>query len=331
MNVTNADVMRIPIASIVIGVRRRSSLGRLVSLQRSIAENGLIHPILVRNGNELVAGARRLEACKRLGWKQIPARRIDRMSDEALRAIEVHENQEREALNTFDTSKARLAEIRQAEADLKTKADRDQELLREPRKNSRRGRKGEGRPKKQDSKGAVAEALGTTRRSVERTEQHVALAEQYPFLQRPGWVQHSVLEAGSAIERVPEKDRPKVAALLDQEAIPPKKAIAIIEHLADMDRAERQSIFDQARSDDAFERTTALTRAAHVPPPVDPGLTLLADGRDALVRAAKTCRSQTFKPRMEALAKMATDLYAAFREDDANARRHDRTAEARAV
>jgi hypothetical protein len=168
-------------------------------------------------------------------------------------------------------------------------------------------------------------------RGVDKVEQHVALAEQYPFLQRPGWVQHSVLEAGSAIERVPEKDRPKVAALLDQEAIPPKKAIAIIEHLADMDRAERQSIFDQARSDDAFERTTALTRAAHVPPPVDPGLTLLADGRDALVRAAKTCRSQTFKPRMEALAKMATDLYSAFREDDANARRHDQTAEARAV
>lgn len=46
-------------------------------LQRSISVLGVLFPILVRkteNGFELVAGLRRLEACKNLGISKIPAR-----------------------------------------------------------------------------------------------------------------------------------------------------------------------------------------------------------------------------------------------------------------
>ena len=49
----------------------------LAELSQSIAENGLIQPIIVRKsdiiGYELIAGERRLRACKRLGMTEIPA------------------------------------------------------------------------------------------------------------------------------------------------------------------------------------------------------------------------------------------------------------------
>ena len=37
-------------------------------LAASIAENGLLHPVVLTSDNKLIAGAPRLEACKALGW-----------------------------------------------------------------------------------------------------------------------------------------------------------------------------------------------------------------------------------------------------------------------
>jgi len=119
--VSIAEVIKVPIDSIVVGERRRQKLGRVQSLANSIAARGLIHPLLLR-GNQLVAGRRRLEACRRLGWKTVTVRRVDGLTDDELRAMELEENTEREALTDFETTKARLAEIRQAEADLKREA-----------------------------------------------------------------------------------------------------------------------------------------------------------------------------------------------------------------
>jgi len=45
-------------------------------LAESIRANGLLQPIMVKptgDGYELVFGLHRLEACRRLGWKKIPA------------------------------------------------------------------------------------------------------------------------------------------------------------------------------------------------------------------------------------------------------------------
>lgn len=309
---SSATVAAVAIASIVIGVRRRTRIGRLQSLQRSIEKHGLIHPILLRNGNELVAGHRRLEACRQLGWRAIPARHVERMSDEELRAIEVDENRERDALNDFDTSKARLAEIRQAEAELKAKAATE---FRSPEKrNSRRGRNGEGRPPKAGSKRHVAEATGIAPTTQVKIEKHVAIAEQYPFLQRAGWVQHAVLEAGAVLDELPAPDRSKIAALLDQDAIPAKRAIAIIRNMATMPAVERRAVFALAASSDEFDRRTALTKAAAVPPPVDPGLTRLGNATTELRLAATSCRAAEFKPQLEQLSQQASHLLGAFEE-----------------
>jgi N6-adenosine-specific RNA methylase IME4/ParB-like chromosome segregation protein Spo0J len=61
-----------PVSEVKIGVRHRKDLGDLDGLAASIADIGLLQPIVVRPDGQLIAGERRLEACKRLGWTDIP-------------------------------------------------------------------------------------------------------------------------------------------------------------------------------------------------------------------------------------------------------------------
>ena len=67
------------IAEIEVSVRFREDLGRISDLARSIHSIGLIHPItIIRQKSSslpygLLAGRRRLEAAKLLGWVNIPA------------------------------------------------------------------------------------------------------------------------------------------------------------------------------------------------------------------------------------------------------------------
>jgi ParB/RepB/Spo0J family partition protein len=65
------------IDSIKIGDRHRREFGDIDGLARSVADVGLLHPIVTRPDGTLIAGARRLAACKQLGWSEIPATVID--------------------------------------------------------------------------------------------------------------------------------------------------------------------------------------------------------------------------------------------------------------
>ena len=64
----------VAISSIKIGKRYRRDLGDIAALAISITDIGLLHPITVDEERRLLAGARRLTACKQLGWKEIPVR-----------------------------------------------------------------------------------------------------------------------------------------------------------------------------------------------------------------------------------------------------------------
>lgn len=57
--------------------RHRKDLGDISSLAGSIADIGLLHPIVVQPDGTLIAGERRLEAVKLLGWDKIPVRVVD--------------------------------------------------------------------------------------------------------------------------------------------------------------------------------------------------------------------------------------------------------------
>jgi ParB-like nuclease domain len=59
-----------------------------VLLADSIAEAGLLHPVLVMPEGRLIAGQRRLEACHVLGWSEVPVKpgsqssRLTQLQDE---------------------------------------------------------------------------------------------------------------------------------------------------------------------------------------------------------------------------------------------------------
>lgn len=77
-------------------------------LQASIAQRGLIQPIIirpVRDRFETVAGARRLEACKRLRWRRIPCIIRD-LDDRKAFEISLIENVQRQTLNVFEEGEA---------------------------------------------------------------------------------------------------------------------------------------------------------------------------------------------------------------------------------
>jgi ParB/RepB/Spo0J family partition protein len=62
---------KLPIQNIQVRNRYRKNLGDIKSLADSIKDVGLLYPIVVRPDGRLIAGERRLEACKLLGWKTV--------------------------------------------------------------------------------------------------------------------------------------------------------------------------------------------------------------------------------------------------------------------
>jgi ParB family chromosome partitioning protein len=60
------------ITDIIIDHCYRRDLGDIPGLSESIREFGLLRPLLITPDNRLIAGRRRLEACKLLGWETIP-------------------------------------------------------------------------------------------------------------------------------------------------------------------------------------------------------------------------------------------------------------------
>ena len=82
------DKSLIEIDKIKVGRRGRfrKGLGDIADLVESIRTVGLLHPIVVDSKRNLIAGERRLTACKRLEWLDVPVRIIDLDEGQLLRA-----------------------------------------------------------------------------------------------------------------------------------------------------------------------------------------------------------------------------------------------------
>jgi ParB family chromosome partitioning protein len=63
---------QIRINDVIVGERFRKELGDVKALAQSIEKIGLLQPIAVDENGKLIAGHRRLEACRSLGWTEIP-------------------------------------------------------------------------------------------------------------------------------------------------------------------------------------------------------------------------------------------------------------------
>lgn len=84
--------------------RKRIDQGKIEELAASIAEHGLLHPVVVRmieGGYELVVGERRWRACQRLGWRSIPAV-VRTLSEQAAAELALIENLQRKDLDFFE-------------------------------------------------------------------------------------------------------------------------------------------------------------------------------------------------------------------------------------
>lgn len=79
------DVM--DVATIKVENRTRKELGDLDDLIASIRSVGLLHPIVVDESGRLIAGARRLEACKRIGMTEVPVHVVKDFGDATRRLI----------------------------------------------------------------------------------------------------------------------------------------------------------------------------------------------------------------------------------------------------
>ncbi len=88
--------------------RRTFSEEELGELSQSIAEQGIIQPLVVRKnteGYELVAGERRLRAAKMAGLKEVPVVCLE-ISEAALLEMSLVENIQRENLNSLEEAEA---------------------------------------------------------------------------------------------------------------------------------------------------------------------------------------------------------------------------------
>ena len=69
--------MDMVIAEISVGSRCRTDVGDIDALAAGIREAGLLHPVVVTPDGKLIAGSRRLAACKSLGWDKVPVQVVD--------------------------------------------------------------------------------------------------------------------------------------------------------------------------------------------------------------------------------------------------------------
>lgn len=87
--------------------RQRRELTGIPELATSIKSNGLINPPVVRKSTyELIAGERRWEACKSLGWTAMPVQWAEDLPEHELKAIELEENIRRIELPWQDQCRA---------------------------------------------------------------------------------------------------------------------------------------------------------------------------------------------------------------------------------
>jgi ParB family chromosome partitioning protein len=98
--------MQIPISGIVVKKRIRKELGDIEALADSLKRFGQISPIVISKKNVLIAGGRRLEAAKSLGWRTINAVISESSGELARLEMEVEENIQRRDFNMEEVAEA---------------------------------------------------------------------------------------------------------------------------------------------------------------------------------------------------------------------------------
>ncbi len=86
--------------------RIRREDGDLTELMESMRRHGLLNPLTVTESDVLVAGKRRLEAARRLGWTTIQCRIVPDDDEQALLEMEIDENVTRKEFTSDEMADA---------------------------------------------------------------------------------------------------------------------------------------------------------------------------------------------------------------------------------
>ena len=98
--------MEMDITNIIEEKRIRKDLGDLSELMRSMRQFGLMMPILVDEKKRLIAGGRRLEAARRMGWTSVEVKVISQKDAAEALEMEIDENIHRKNLNPDELADA---------------------------------------------------------------------------------------------------------------------------------------------------------------------------------------------------------------------------------
>ena len=98
--------MEVKIDEIIIKKRIRKNLGDLQPLMESMSKFGQLNSIVINSKMQLIAGNRRLEAAKKLGWKYINAVIIENKKRADILEIEIEENVQRKDFTPEEISDA---------------------------------------------------------------------------------------------------------------------------------------------------------------------------------------------------------------------------------
>ncbi|WP_424632494.1 ParB N-terminal domain-containing protein [Borreliella lusitaniae] len=100
--------MLIDIDQIKIKKRIRKNVGDIETLKNSIIKHGLIYPIIIDKNKNLIAGFRRYQALKEIGYKEAEVKVISTENKKTLLEIELDENNVRKS---FTKSEANEGEV----------------------------------------------------------------------------------------------------------------------------------------------------------------------------------------------------------------------------
>ena len=108
------ETREVALNKIKLKKRIRRDLGDLSSLINSLRKYGQLTPIILNTNYELIAGNRRFESAKRLGWETISAIVVQRETDLEMLELEIEENVQRRDLSAAELSDGfdRLDELR---------------------------------------------------------------------------------------------------------------------------------------------------------------------------------------------------------------------------
>lgn len=147
--------MLVDIDKIIVGGRIRKDFGDIQELADDIRENGLINPPTINKEYVLLAGERRLRACKSLGWTQIDVHMLDTRDEAHDLAVEMSENNMR---RNFTGSELAAGIRRQMELE----TAKAKERMQDPMQTFAEGQKGTARDKAAEHFGISGEQARKT-------------------------------------------------------------------------------------------------------------------------------------------------------------------------